>query len=65
MIDQIKRARATIRLKSQFYYNRIIVIRFVYRLKGYIPKVVKVSKILNQEYYKDIIKAKAFLRIYI
>ena len=62
-LDQIKRAKASIRLKSQFCYNSISIISFVYSFKGRSFIITKVNKILNQHQYNNIIKAKAFLRI--
>ena len=47
-LNQIKRAKAFIRLKLQFYYNSISIISFVYSFKGKSLAITKVSKILNQ-----------------
>jgi hypothetical protein len=46
-LKQIKRAKASIKLKSQFYYNSISIISFVYNFKGRSPTTTKVSKILD------------------
>jgi hypothetical protein len=46
-LKQIKRAKAFIRPKSQFYYNSISIISFVYNSKRRSPITTKVSKILN------------------
>jgi hypothetical protein len=46
-LKQIKRAKASIRPKSQFYYNSISIIGFVYSCKGKSPIITKVNKILN------------------
>ena len=45
ILKQIKRARATIRPKSQFYLNRINIIKFIYNLKEKELLVDKVIKI--------------------
>ena len=63
-LKQIKRARATIRPKSQFYLNRINIVSFVYNLKGREPLVDKVIKIQNQKTPKNTTKLKGFLRLY-
>jgi len=46
-LKQIKRAKAFIKLKSQFYYNSISIISFVYSFRGKSLIIAKVSKILN------------------
>jgi hypothetical protein len=46
-LKQIKRARAFIRPKSQFCYNGIGIIGFVYGFRGRSPTTTKVSKILD------------------
>jgi hypothetical protein len=46
-LNRIKRARASIRLKSQFYYNNISIISFVYSFRGRSLAIAKVSKILD------------------
>jgi hypothetical protein len=46
-LKQIKRAKASIRLKLQFCYNSISIISFVYSFKGKSLTIIKVSKILN------------------
>jgi len=46
-LNRIKRARAFIRLKLQFYYNSISIIGFVYNFKGRSLITTKVNKILN------------------
>jgi hypothetical protein len=53
-LKQIKRAKASIKLKSQFCYNNINIINFVYNFKGKSLVTIKVNKIL---------KAKSFLGI--
>jgi hypothetical protein len=46
-LNRIKRARAFIRLKLQFYYNSISIISFIYNFRGRSPIIAKVSKILD------------------
>jgi hypothetical protein len=46
-LNWIKRARAFIRLKSQFCYNSISIIGFVYSFRGRSLIAIKVSKILD------------------
>ena len=46
-LKQIKRAKASIKPKSQFCYNSISIISFVYSFKGKSLAITKVSKILN------------------
>jgi hypothetical protein len=46
-LKQIKRAKAFIRLKLQFYYNNISIISFIYNFKGRSLTITKVNKILN------------------
>jgi hypothetical protein len=46
-LNRIKRARAFIGLKSQFYYNSISIISFVCSSKGRSPIITKVNKILD------------------
>ena len=46
-LNRIKRAKASIKPKSQFYYNSIGIISFVYGFRGKSPTATKVSKILN------------------
>ena len=46
-LKQIKQAKAFIKLKSQFYYNSISIIRFIYNFKRKSPATTKVNKILN------------------
>ena len=46
-LKQIKRAKASIRPKSQFYYNSISIISFVYSFRGRSPIITKVNKILD------------------
>jgi hypothetical protein len=46
-LDRIKRAKAFIKLKSQFYYNSISIIGFVYSFRGRSLAIAKVSKILD------------------
>jgi hypothetical protein len=46
-LNRIKRARASIRPKLQFYYNGISIIGFVYGFRGKSPTIAKVSKILD------------------
>ena len=65
IIERIKRTNTIIKPKSQFYYNSIIIIGFIYNSKGKSPKVIKVNKILNQMKHKTIIEIKVFLKIYI
>jgi hypothetical protein len=46
-LNRIKRAKAFIRLKSQFCYNSISIIGFVCGFRGRSPITIKVSKILD------------------
>jgi len=46
-LKQIKRAKAFIKPKSQFCYNSISIISFVYSFKRRSPTTTKVNKILN------------------
>jgi len=46
-LKQIKRAKAFIRPKSQFCYNSISIIGFVYSFRGKSLITTKVSKILD------------------
>jgi len=46
-LKQIKRARAFIRLKSQFCYDSISIISFVCSFRRRSPTIIKVSKILD------------------
>ena len=46
-LKQIKRAKASIKLKLQFYYNSISIISFVYSFKRRSLIIAKVNKILN------------------
>jgi hypothetical protein len=46
-LKQIKRARASIKSKSQFCYNSISIIGFIYSFRGRSPIIAKVSKILD------------------
>jgi len=46
-LKQIKRAKAFIKPKLQFYYNNISIISFVYSFRGRSPIITKVNKILD------------------
>jgi hypothetical protein len=46
-LKQIKRAKAFIKSKLQFYYNSISIIGFVYNFRRRSPIATKVNKILN------------------
>ena len=46
-LKRIKRAKASIKLKLQFYYNSISIISFVYSFKRRSLIIAKVNKILN------------------
>jgi hypothetical protein len=46
-LKRIKRAKAFIKLKSQFCYNSISIINFVYSFRGRSLAITKVSKILD------------------
>jgi hypothetical protein len=46
-LKQIKRAKASIKLKLQFYYNSISIISFVYNSRKRSPITIKVNKILD------------------
>ena len=53
IIERIKRANTIIRPKSQFYYNNIIIIGFIYNFKGKSLKVIKVNSSLMRGYYTE------------
>ena len=46
-LNRIKQAKASIKLKSQFYYNSISIISFIYSFRGRSLTIAKVNKILN------------------
>ena len=46
-LNRIKQAKASIKLKSQFYYNSISIISFIYSFRGRSLITTKVSKILD------------------
>ena len=46
-LKRIKRAKASIKLKSQFCYNSISIVSFIYSFKGRSLVAAKVNKILN------------------
>ena len=46
-LKRIKRAKASIKLKSQFCYNSISIISFVYNFRGRSFTITKVNKILD------------------
>jgi methyl coenzyme M reductase subunit C-like uncharacterized protein (methanogenesis marker protein 7) len=46
-LNRIKQAKASIKPKSQFCYNNISIISFVYSFKGRSLITTKVNKILN------------------
>jgi len=46
-LKQIKRAKASIKPKSQFYYNSISIISFIYSFRRRSLTITKVNKILN------------------
>ena len=46
-LKKIKRAKASIRPKSQFCYNSISIISFIYSFKGRSLATTKVNKILD------------------
>ena len=46
-LNRIKRAKASIKPKSQFCYNSISIIGFIYNFKGRSLITTKVNKILN------------------
>jgi hypothetical protein len=46
-LKQIKRAKASIKPKLQFYYNSISIISFVYSFRRRSLTITKVNKILN------------------
>ena len=62
-LNRIKQAKAFIKLKSQFYYNSISIISFIYSFRRRSLTITKVNKILNQHQCNNIIKAKVFLGI--
>ncbi len=64
-LERIERVSRSIRAKSQFYRNRLNVIRFVYNLGDREPSIDKVIKILNQKELENTMKAKGFLSLYI
>jgi hypothetical protein len=46
-LNRIKRAKASIKLKSQFYYNSISIISFIYSFRRRSFIIIKVNKILD------------------
>jgi hypothetical protein len=46
-IDRIERAKASIRPKSQFIYNGIDIVKYIYRAKKRSPQATKIYKIFN------------------
>jgi hypothetical protein len=46
-LERIKRAKASIKSKSQFCYNSISIISFVYSFRGKSLATTKVNKILD------------------
>ena len=46
-LERIKRARAFINAKSQFYKNGLNIVRFICNLKGREPSIDKVIRIIN------------------
>jgi hypothetical protein len=47
MLERIKRTRAFISTKSQFYKNSLNVVKFIYNSKGKELSIDKVIKIIN------------------
>ena len=64
-IDQIKRVEAYIKAKLQFYYNRINIIKYIYKYNSRTFTTLKVIKILKQLAYKNITKGRAFIKVYV
>ncbi len=64
-LKRIKRVGRSIKAKSQFYRNRLNVVRFVYNSGGREPSTDKVIKILNQKEPKNTIEVKGFLGLYV
>ena len=65
MLERIKRARAFISTKLQFYKDSLNIIKFIYNLKGREPFINKVIRIINQKIPKNVKEAKGFLGLYI
>jgi hypothetical protein len=65
MLERIKRARAFISTKLQFYKNSLNIVKFIYNLKGRELSINKVIKITNWKTLKNIKEAKGFLGLYV
>jgi hypothetical protein len=65
MLERIKRARAFISTKLQFYKNSLNIVKFIYNLKGRELSINKVIKITNWKTLKNIKEAKVFLGLYV
>jgi hypothetical protein len=65
MLERIKRARAFINTKLQFYKDGLNIIKFICNLKGKELSIDKVIKIINWKTPKNIKEAKGFLKLYI
>ena len=64
-INQIKYIEVYIKTKLQFYYNRINIIKYIYKYNSRTFTTLKVIKILEQLAYKNITKERVFIRVYI
>ena len=66
VLTNLERARYTVLgVKSYFYKDEIIVVGYYYNRKGRYLEELKVAKIVYQKDYKDVMLARAFLRVYI
>ena len=64
-IDQIKRVRACIKAKLQFYYNGMNIVRYIYKYNSRTSTTLKVIKVLEQLACRNVTKGRAFIGIYI
>jgi hypothetical protein len=65
MLTDLERARATIFTKKLiFYIVKLKIIKYIYDAKGRHLNFIKILKILEWESYGDLIKARAFIKIY-
>ncbi len=62
-MDRIEHAGACIGAKSQFYYNRMNIVRFICGYNGRTPATSKVIKILEWPACRNITEGRAFIRV--
>jgi hypothetical protein len=65
MLERIKRARAFISAKSQFYKDGLNIVGFICNLKGRELSIDKIIRIMNWKMPKNIKEVKGFLGLYI